>query len=86
MVLDTSALLAALQEEPERRAFNVAIEAAGACRLSAASLVEASIVNDARYGSAGVRDLDLFLARVLGEPLLFKGDDFGQTDVASAVS
>ncbi|MHB8763705.1 MAG: type II toxin-antitoxin system VapC family toxin [Deferrisomatales bacterium] len=125
MVLDTSALLAILQDEPERRAFNVAIEDADACRLSTASLVEASIVIESRYGSAGLRDLDLLLgragvelvpvdeeqaqmarrafsrfgrgrhpaglnygdcfsyalSRVLGEPLLFKGDDFGKTDV-----
>ncbi|MFU8857289.1 MAG: type II toxin-antitoxin system VapC family toxin [Deferrisomatales bacterium] len=126
MVLDTSALLAILQDEPERRVFNEAIESADAVRMSVASLVEASIVIEVRYGAEGLRDLDRFvdraaielapvdvaqarearlafsrfgkgrhpaglnfgdcfayaLARVLGEPLLFKGDDFSQTDVA----
>lgn len=126
MVLDTSALLAILQDEPERRAFNEAIECADAVRMSVASLVEASIVIEVRYGAEGLRDLDRFvdraaielapvdveqarearlafsrfgkgrhpaglnfgdcfayaLARVLGEPLLFKGDDFSQTDIA----
>ena len=37
MVIDTSALLAILQDEPERRAFNEAIEAADSRSLSVAS-------------------------------------------------
>jgi len=129
MVIDTSALLAILQDEPERRAFNEAIEAADARRLSVVSFVELSIVIDTRFGAAGQRDLDLFLeragvelvpvdteqarvarhaysrfgrgrhaaglnfgdcfsyalARVLGEPLLFKGDDFSRTDAMAAL-
>ena len=44
MVIDSSAILAILQDEPERRAFNEAIEMASERRLSAASLVELSIV------------------------------------------
>ncbi len=127
MVIDTSALLAILQDEPERRAFNQAIESSEVRRMSTANWVELSIVVEARCGPAGLRDLDLFLgragielvavdveqahearrafsrfgkgrhpagldygdcfayalARVLGEPLLFKDDDFARTDVAS---
>jgi ribonuclease VapC len=126
MVIDTSALLAILQGEPERRAFNEAIEAADSRSLSAASFVEVSIVIEARFGAEGVGHLDRFLeragvnvvpldveqgkrarlawsrfgkgrhqaalnvgdcfsfalAQVLGEPLLFKGEDFSRTDVA----
>jgi ribonuclease VapC len=63
MVLDTSALLAILQDEPERRAFNEAIEGAAARRLSTATFVEASIVVEARYGAEGLRHLDHFLDR-----------------------
>jgi ribonuclease VapC len=125
MVLETSALLAILQDEPERRPFIEAIEEADSCLLSVATFVEVSIVIESRYGAEGLNDLDLFidragielvgvdveqgklarhafsrfgkgrhpaglnfgdgfsyaLARVLGEPLLFKGDDFSQTDV-----
>jgi ribonuclease VapC len=125
MVIDTSALVAILQDEPERRAFNELIEAAAHRRLSTASFVELSIVVEARRGAEGIRDLDLFLAtasielvaldaaqarlaregfrrfgkgrhpaglnlgdcfsyalaRALGEPLLYKGDDFLRTDV-----
>jgi len=126
MVVDTSALLAVLQDEPERRSFNEAIEAADSAALSVASFVEASIVIEARHGADGLRALDRFieragivvaavdieqgklardafsrfgkgrhaaalnfgdcfsyaLATVLGEPLLFKGEDFARTDVA----
>jgi ribonuclease VapC len=125
MVIDTSALLAILQDEPERSAFNEAIEAADSRLLSTASFVEVSIVIEARYGGEGLRDLDLLidragielvgldveqakvarqafsrfgkgrhaagldygdcfayaLARALGQPLLYKGGDFTQTDV-----
>ena len=63
MVIDTSAVLAILQDEPERRAFNEAIEAADSRVMSVASFVEASIVIEVRYGAEGLRDLDLFLDR-----------------------
>ena len=125
MVIDTSALLAILLDEPERRAFNEAIDAAESRVMSAATFVEVSIVIESRYGAEGLRDLDLFieragielaavdaeqahaarrafsrfgkgrhraglnygdcfpyaLATVLGEPLLYKGDDFPHTDI-----
>jgi len=127
MVIDTSAFLAILQDEPERRSFNEAIEAAERRAMSTATFVETSIVIEARYGADGLRDLDLFvaraaidlvpvdaeqahvarlafsrfgrgrhpaalnfgdcfsyaLARVLGAPLLYKGADFAQTDIAA---
>jgi ribonuclease VapC len=61
MVIDTSAILAILQDEPERRAFNETIEAAPSLSLSVANLVESSIVVEARFGPAGVLALDRFL-------------------------
>lgn len=61
MVIDASAILAILQNEPERHAFNVAIAAADQRSLSAASLVELSIVISARYGADAQTDLDAFL-------------------------
>lgn len=111
----------------DRRAFNQAIEAAETRSLSAASVVEVSIVIESRYGPEGIRDLDLFLskaeidlvavdsdqallarqalrhygkgrhpaaldlgdcfsyalAKSLGEPLLFKGQDFASKDLSS---
>ena len=61
MVIATSALLAILQDEPERRAFNEAIEAADSRLVSAATLVETSIVIESRLGAEGLRSLDLFM-------------------------
>jgi ribonuclease VapC len=61
MVIDTSALVAILDDEPERRAFNEAIEAADTRLMSAASFVEISIIIESRYGADGLRDLDLFM-------------------------
>ena len=63
MVIDTSALLAILQDEPERRAFNEAIEAADSRVVSTASFVETSIVLDCRVGADGPHDLDVFVNR-----------------------
>ncbi len=63
MVIDSSAILAILNDEPERRAFNEAIESAESRAMSAATLVEASIVIEARFGAEGLRDLDLFIER-----------------------
>jgi ribonuclease VapC len=63
MVIDSSALLAILKDEPERRRFNEAIEAAAERLLSVATFVEVSIVIDARYGPPGLHHVDLFLDR-----------------------
>jgi ribonuclease VapC len=127
MVVDTAGLLAVLLDEPERRAFTEAIEAADSRSMSVATLVEISIVIESRFGSDGLRDLDTFieraatelvavdleqanvarrafsrfgkgrhpaglnygdcfayaLATVRTEPLLSRGHDFSQTDVAA---
>ncbi len=63
MVVDTSALVAILQNEPERRRFNEAIEAAETRSMSAAAFLESSIILESRVGADGVRDLDLFIAK-----------------------
>ncbi len=126
MVIDTSAILAILLGEPDAAAFASAIGIASPRLMSAATLLEASIVLDSRKGEEGARDLDLFiyragieivpvdveqaevarlawrrygkgrraaglnfgdcfayaLAKVSGAPLLYKGGDFGRTDLA----
>ena len=126
MVIDTSAILAVLFDEPERRRFAEMIEADETRLVSAATLLEAALVIESRRGEAAGRELDLFLHRahisivavdaeqaeiarvawrkygkgrhtaglnfgdcfsyalasVSGEPLLAKGDDFAQTDIA----
>lgn len=63
MVLDTSALVAILGGEPEQQAFIAAIAQADLCLMSAASLVEASIVMEVRHGPSGVHALDHLLDR-----------------------
>jgi ribonuclease VapC len=63
VVIDTSALVAILQGEPEGRRFNRAIEAAETRLMSLATFVEASMIIESRYGAEGVRDLDQFIDR-----------------------
>lgn len=79
MVIDSSAILAILQNEPERHMFNVAIAAADQRSLSAASLVELSIVIGARYGAGAQADLDHFLNTAQIEIISV---DRGQTELA----
>ena len=63
MVLDTSALLAVLFDEPERHEFVRQIAAARRRLVSSATVVESSIVVEARRGEVAGRELDLFLHR-----------------------
>ncbi len=63
MVVDTSALLAILQDEPERRTFNEALESADSRLTSVVTFVETSIIIESRFGAEGLRDLDLLLER-----------------------
>jgi ribonuclease VapC len=128
MVIDTSALLAVLFQEPEAEQIARALVAADRRLTSAATLLETGIVVLVRHGDDGVRDLDLLaaklqievapvteqqaiiarrayhqfgkgrghraglnfgdcfayaLAKATGQPLLFKGDDFIHTDLAT---
>jgi ribonuclease VapC len=62
VVLDTSALLAMLLAEPERDNYIALLADAEDPLISAATLVEASIVMLAKTGGAGIRDLDELLA------------------------
>ena len=129
MILDASAVIAILRDEPEAARFAQAIQNAEHRRISAVNYVEAAAVVDgsrdpvasrqfddllrearvtiepvtqvqARIAREAYRDFgkgsghparlnfgDCFayaLARAMGEPLLYKGDDFSHTDVASA--
>ena len=129
MIIDASAVIAILRDEPEAAACARAIERGVVRRMSAANFVEAAIIVDAsrdpvasrrfdeliqeariivepvteaqaRIARAAYRDFgrgsghpakldfgDCFayaLSKVMGEPLLFKGDDFVHTDVRLA--
>jgi ribonuclease VapC len=125
MVIDTSALIAILQKEPEAETFTRAIVRDSRRLISVMTALEAEMVVFGRAGDDGVALLELVLhklqcettpcsleqltfarrafrrfgkgrhpaglnlgdcfpyalARLTGEPLLFKGADFSQTDI-----
>ena len=130
MIVDTSAVVAILRDEPDADRYTDALAAATDPKMSAGTYLKACIVVDlnrdpvlsrrlddlltvagitiqpvtqqhAEIARSAYRDFgkgsghpaglnfgDCFayaLARAAGEPLLFKGDDFGRTDVATAV-
>lgn len=62
MIIDTSAVIAILWDEPERGAFNDAIVHAGVRQMSTATFVEASLAVESSRGYDGLRDFDLFIA------------------------
>jgi ribonuclease VapC len=63
MILDTSALVAVLFDEPEREEFLGKIVAASRRLISSGTLLESSLVIEARRGEVAGRELDLFLHR-----------------------
>ncbi len=127
MIIDTSALIAVLLGESSAGRLMQALESDPVRRVSAASVVEASLVMLHRFGDGGDAALDRLLraldaevvavdlaqcgvareaalrfrrgqhraalnfgdcfsyalASVMGEPLLFVGDDFAATDVVA---
>ncbi|BBE74851.1 type II toxin-antitoxin system VapC family toxin [Oharaeibacter diazotrophicus] len=127
MVIDTSAIVAILRDEPEAAAMERAIVAAAVRLVPATCALEARMVMVARRGEHVLAELDLWLARIgtdvvavdadladlataawltygkgrhpaalnfadcisyalarrSGLPLLFKGEDFSRTDVAT---
>ncbi|MCO5159168.1 MAG: type II toxin-antitoxin system VapC family toxin [Aquamicrobium sp.] len=128
MVIDTSAIVAIFLDEPDAPAYGERIVDDPVRLVSAATLVEAAMVIESRFGDAGGAELDLWLhrtgaeivavsaehadqarrawrrygkgrhpaglnygdcfsyalAKLTGEPLLFKGDDFSKTDISPA--
>lgn len=127
IAVDTSSLVAVVLGESDAERHLERLQR-GPARLSSVSLVEATVVVDARQGADAVRDLELLveatagvvavdvdharvavaawrrfgkgrhpaalnfgdcfsyaLARLAGVPLLYKGDDFAQTDVEAAL-
>jgi ribonuclease VapC len=64
MVIDTSAVLALLWNEPDAARLLDAIEADLLRRISAASVVESGIVAHTRHGDPGERELDVLLQRL----------------------
>jgi ribonuclease VapC len=63
MVIDTSAVLCILMGEADAGRVVAAMEAGAPLLMSAANLLEASIVIEARKGEGGGRELDLLIYR-----------------------
>ena len=63
MVLDTSALLALLLDEPEAEEFRAAVEEDATRLVSAATLLETALVIEARKGEPGGRELDALIQK-----------------------
>lgn len=127
IAVDTSSLVAVVLGESDAERHLDCLRR-GPAQLSSVSLVEATVVVDARQGADAVRDLELLvdatldvvpvdvaharaavaawrrfgrgrhpaglnfgdcfsyaLARLADLPLLYKGDDFAQTDISSAL-
>ena len=80
MIIDTSALISILDQEPDAARFVRAIATDRERLLSAANLVEAGIVMQARRGDDGVRDFDLLIAKLKVDiaPLSIKQADLAR--------
>jgi len=76
MVLDTSALLALLLDEPEAEAFRLALENDTTRLVSGATLLETAVVIEARKGTHGGRELDLLIYKAGMEIVPFDSDQF----------
>lgn len=61
MVLDTSALMALLLDEPEAESFRLALEHDAVRLVSSATLLETALVIETRKGEAGGRELELLI-------------------------
>ena len=63
MIIDSSALIAILEREPEALRLTTAIAESAVCRLPASCLLETSMLTLGRRSEDGLRDLDLYVAR-----------------------
>lgn len=71
MVIDTSALVAILLQEPEAAAFAATIDDDPVRLISAATLLEAAMVIESRRWPDGGRELDLLIYRMQAEVVGF---------------
>ncbi len=71
MVVDTSVVLAILQQEEDAQAHAALIEAAETRLISAVSVLEAGILAQSRKGDEGAQALDAFLAAAALEVVPF---------------
>lgn len=74
MVVDSSAVLAILFNEPERDAFSTALAGAPVRLMSSVNALETAVVVSARKGPHGAREFDLLLHRAEFEIVPFTAD------------
>ena len=74
IVVDASAIIAILQDEPEKGPFKTVIENDDRALVSAVSALEAGIVMRARHGEEGLKGLFDFLAAADIEVAAFDED------------
>ena len=63
MIIDTSAVMAILQREPEAGAFNRLLADLPHAAISAATLVELGMVSESRAGSAAAAEVEALIAK-----------------------
>jgi ribonuclease VapC len=63
MILDTSALIAILADEPDSEVYIQAISQAPRCRISAGNFIELSIVIEGQFGADVLRQCDALFRR-----------------------
>ena len=63
MIVDTSAVLAVLFDEPDAERYVRALAGAARCRMSVANFLETAVVLESRAGAAAGPNLDLLLER-----------------------
>lgn len=78
MVVDSSALLAILFNEPDAQAIRTAFDHDDVRLMSAATLLEVSIVIEARKGENGGRDLDVLISKSKIEVIPVDQDQVGE--------
>ena len=74
MVVDSSAVLAILFNEPERDLFSEALVAGRVRLMSSANALETAVVVSSRKGPGGAREFDLLLHRAEFEVVSFTPD------------
>ena len=74
MVVDSSAVLAILFDEPERDSFSDALADAGVRLMSTVNALETAVVVSSRKGPYGAREFDLLLHRAEVEVVPFTHD------------
>lgn len=78
MVVDSSALLAILLNEPDAQAIRTAFDHDEVRLISAATMLEVSMVIESRKGEAGGRDLDVLISKSRIEVVPVDEDQVGE--------